>query len=200
MPKPPLAPSSKVHRLLLASPVGPLMVEHDGQAVTAIHYWLQGMHPPAGTRVEPTRDDALGWRVATQLREYFAGARRDFDLPLAPRGTEFQRRVWTALQAIPFGETRTYGDVADAIGCRAARAIGQANRRNPIPIVIPCHRVLASNGIGGYAGQDGDSKELDTKRWLLRHEGVETEAPSPCSEVLSEPHPAQESLDSGLRT
>jgi methylated-DNA-[protein]-cysteine S-methyltransferase len=167
-----LQPFRAVHRLLLASPVGPLMVEHDTAAVTAIHYWPQGMHPPAGTRVEPGRDDALGWRVAGQLREYFAGMRRDFDLPLKPEGTDFQRRVWSALRSIPFGETRTYGDVAAQIDCRAARAIGQANRRNPIPIVIPCHRVLASNGIGGYAGEAGDGKELDTKRWLLRHEGV----------------------------
>ena len=167
-----LKPSSAVKRLLLASPVGPLLVEHDGQAVRAIHYWPQGAHPPAGTRVEPTRDDALGWRVAEQLREYFAGKRRDFDLPLAVEGTEFQRRVWDALRTIPFGETRTYGDVAGQIECSAARAIGQANRRNPIPIVIPCHRVLASNGIGGYAGQAGAGEHVDTKRWLLRHEGV----------------------------
>lgn len=169
---PTLARSAPPHRLLLSSPVGPLMVEHDGEAVRAIHYWPQGAHPPAGTRVEPGRDDALGWRVAEQLREYFAGTRRDFDLPLAPEGTEFQRRVWGALCEIPYGQTRTYGEVADAIDCRAARAIGQANRRNALPIVIPCHRVLASNGIGGYAGQAGDGKELDTKRWLLHHEGA----------------------------
>jgi len=191
----PLAPSRSVHRLLLPSPVGPLMVEHDGAAVTAIHYWPQGAHPPAGTRVEPTRDDALGWAAATQLREYFAGTRRDFDLPLAPAGTDFQRRVWTSLSAIPFGETRTYGDVAAAVGCKAARAIGQANRRNPIPIVIPCHRVLASAGIGGYSGEDGDGKELDTKRWLLRHEGVDVEALSPRSHVSSGREGAGATLD-----
>jgi len=171
------------------------MVEHDGAAVTAIHYWPQGAHPPAGTRVEPTRDDALGWAAATQLREYFAGTRRDFDLPLAPAGTDFQRRVWTSLSAIPFGETRTYGDVAAAVGCKAARAIGQANRRNPIPIVIPCHRVLASAGIGGYSGEDGDGKELDTKRWLLRHEGVDVEALSPRSHVSSGREGAGATLD-----
>jgi methylated-DNA-[protein]-cysteine S-methyltransferase len=131
------------------------------------------MHPPAGTRVEPTRDDALGWAVATQLREYFAGTRRDFDLPLAPEGTEFRRRVWTALRSIPYGQTRTYGDVADQVECRAARAIGQANRNNPIPIVIPCHRVTASGGIGGYSGDGPDGKKVDVKRWLLRHEGAD---------------------------
>jgi methylated-DNA-[protein]-cysteine S-methyltransferase len=169
----PLAPSRSVHRLLLPSPVGPLMVEHDGAAVTAIHYWPQGAHPPAGTRVKPTRDDALGWRVTTQLREYFAGTRRDFDLPLAPRGTDFRNRVWDALRAIPFGETRTYRDIAAQVGQpKGMQAVGQANRHNPIPIVIPCHRVIAMNGIGGYSGEDGDGKELDTKRWLLRHEGI----------------------------
>ena len=122
-----LEPSSAVKRLLLASPVGPLLVEHDGQAVRAIRYWPQGAHPPAGTRVEPTRDDALGWRVAEQLREYFAGKRRDFDLPLAAEGTDFQRRVWAALRTIPFGETRTYGEVAATIGApRAVRAVANA--------------------------------------------------------------------------
>jgi methylated-DNA-[protein]-cysteine S-methyltransferase len=167
-----LRPSAALHRLLLASPVGPLLVEHDGAAVRRIHYWPQGMHPPAGTRVEPTRDDALGWRIAEQLREYFAGTRRDFDLSLAAEGTEFRRRVWDALRTIPYGETRTYGDVARQVGCRAARAIGQANRHNPLPIVVPCHRVLASGGIGGYAGESGEGKSVDVKRWLLRHEGV----------------------------
>jgi methylated-DNA-[protein]-cysteine S-methyltransferase len=170
--KPDLRPSATLKRLLLTSPVGPLMVEHDDSVVRAIHFWPQGAHPPAGTRVEPTRDDALGWRVAGQLRDYFAGRRRDFDLPLAPEGTEFRRRVWDALRRIPFGETRTYGQVAEMVECRAARAIGQANRNNPLPIVIPCHRVLASNGIGGYAGEGGEGKSIDRKRWLLRHEGV----------------------------
>ena len=171
--KPALQPSATLHRLLLTSPVGPLLVEHDGQAVRAIHYWPQGAHPPAGTRVEPTRDDALGWKVAQQLREYFAGARRDFDLPLAPEGTGFRKKVWAALRAIPYGETRTYADVADMVECRAARAVGQANRHNPIPIVVPCHRVLATGGIGGYAGDGPEGKNVDVKRWLLRHEGVD---------------------------
>lgn len=168
-----LAPSRAVRRLLVASPVGPLLAEYDDAALRALHFWEQGRHPPAGTRMEPSRDDALGWRIATQLREYFAGTRRGFDLPLAPEGTEFRLRVWEALRDIPFGETRTYAQVADAVGCRAARAIGQANRHNPLPIIVPCHRVLAGNGIGGYAGAAGDGKELNSKRWLLRHEGVE---------------------------
>jgi methylated-DNA-[protein]-cysteine S-methyltransferase len=170
MPKP--APE-KPHRLLLSSPVGPLLVEHDGETVHSILYWPQGDHPPAGTRVEPSRDDALGWRVAQQLREYFAGTRRDFDLPLAPRGTDFRLKVWEALREIPFGETRSYRDIAARVGApRGMQAIGQANRHNPIPIVIPCHRVVAVDGIGGYSGDGPTGKKVDTKRWLLRHEGV----------------------------
>jgi len=169
-----LAPSHTLHRLLLPSPVGPLLVEHDGRAVHAVHYWEQGAHPPAGTRVEPTRDDALGWEIARQLREYFAGTRRDFDLPLAPEGTEFRQRVWEALRTIPFGETRTYRDIAAQVGQpRGMQAIGQANRHNRIPIIIPCHRVVATTGIGGYAGEAAGGKTTDTKRWLLRHEGVD---------------------------
>jgi methylated-DNA-[protein]-cysteine S-methyltransferase len=167
-----IEPSSGVRRLLLASPVGPLLVEYADDGVRAIRFWEQGRHPPAGTRVQATRGDALGWAVAAQLREYFAGARRTFDLPLAPGGTEFRRRVWDALREIPFGETRTYRDVAEVVGCRAARAVGQANRHNPLPIVVPCHRVLAVGGIGGYSGDSGEGRGIDTKRWLLRHEGA----------------------------
>lgn len=167
-----MEPSSAVRRLLLASPVGPLFVEYGDDGVRSIRFWEQGRHPPAGTRVQASRDDALGWEVARQLGEYFRGERRAFDLPLAPEGTAFRLRVWDALRAIPFGETRTYQEVADAVECRAARAVGQANRHNPLPIVVPCHRVLAANGIGGYAGQSGAAPSLDAKRWLLRHEGA----------------------------
>ncbi len=164
-------PSDTMHRLLLTSPVGPLLVEHDGRAVHALHFWEQGKHPPAGTRIEPTRDDALGWEVARQLREYFAGTRRDFDLPLSPAGTDFQRRVWDALRAIPFGETCSYGDVAGRIGKpRGSQAVGQANRRNPIPLIVPCHRVLDSKGgISGYMGS-AEGEGIARKRWLLDHE------------------------------
>ncbi len=173
MPAPePIAPSSAVRRLLLASPVGPLLVEYGHDGVRRIRFWEQGRHPPAGTRVQASRDDRLGWEVARQLREYFAGTRREFDLPLAAEGTAFRRRVWEALRAIPFGETRRYQEVAGAVGCRAARAVGQANRHNPLPIVVPCHRVVAASGIGGYAGETGEGPTLDAKRWLLRHEGV----------------------------
>lgn len=173
MSTPRLAPRADRRRLLLASPVGPLLAEYDDAGVRALHWWPQGAHPPAGTRVQPTRDDALGWRLAEELREYFAGARRDFTVPLAPEGTEFRLRVWEALRTIPYGETRTYRDLAAMVGApKGMQAVGQANRHNPIPILIPCHRVTAVGGIGGYAGEHGAGERIDTKRHLLRLEGA----------------------------
>lgn len=156
-------------RLLLSSPVGPLLAEYDSRALRALRFWPQGAHPPAGTRDAPARDDALGRRIAAELREYFAGGRRDFSLPLEAEGTAFQRAVWDALRAIPFGETRSYGELARALGRPgASRAVGQANARNPLPIVVPCHRVLASDGgLGGYLGAWGESDAVGVKRWLL---------------------------------
>ena len=122
-----------------------------------------------GHRPEGRRDAKRCKDAAKQLGEYFAGRRREFALALAPYGTDFQLRVWRALCEIPFGAVRNYGDIANAIGQpNACRAVGQANGRNPLPIVIPCHRVLASDGsIGGY------SSGLDIKHRLLALEGVE---------------------------
>ena len=127
--------------------------------VLLINHWL-GV--PASV-ASPLLDAA-----EAQLREYFAGTRRTFDLPLAPRGTAFQQRVWAALRAIPYGETCTYGELAAAIGSpSASRAVGMANHHNPIPIVIPCHRVIGANGtLTGYAGG------LEIKRKLLALEGI----------------------------
>lgn len=168
-----LAPSATLRRLLLSSPVGPLLAEHDGEALRALRFWPQGAHPPAGTRVEPGRDDALGWSAAQQLREYFAGTRQAFDLPLALAGTPFQLRVWGALCQIPFGGTITYAELAEWVATRSARAVGQANGRNPLPIVVPCHRVLtAGGGLGGYLGAGAEGSGAAVKRWLLRREGV----------------------------
>jgi methylated-DNA-[protein]-cysteine S-methyltransferase len=115
------------------------------------------------------RDDAALEPAARQLAAYFAGERTSFDMPLDLHGTEFQRRVWQALLAIPFGETTSYGEIARRIGAPSAvRAVGGAVGRNPISIVVPCHRVVGSNGsLTGFGGG------LDRKRWLLSHEGVE---------------------------
>ena len=122
--------------------------------------------------MEGDRDgtDPLLAELARQLRAYFAGALKRFDLPLDPQGTSFQKRVWTQLQAIPFGETRSYRQVADAIGAgNAVRAVGAANGANPIPIVIPCHRVIGSGGkLVGYGGG------LELKKRLLELEGAWT--------------------------
>ena len=107
-------------------------------------------------------------RARAQLDAYFDGELTAFDLPLAPAGTAYQRRVWQALCAIPYGETRCYGDIARLAG-GSARSVGQANGRNPIPIIIPCHRVVAAGHLGGYSGGDG----IATKRALLDLESRE---------------------------
>ena len=122
-------------------------------------WWPAAVHDPGAPPLPETR---------RQLGEYLSGRRRDFDLPLDPRGTEFQRLCWEALQAIPYGETRSYGQQARIIGRpEAARAVGMANHDNPIGVIIPCHRVIGSNGsLTGYAGG------LDMKRKLLELEGV----------------------------
>ena len=107
------------------------------------------------------------------LNEYFNGTRSDFsDLALAPQGTDFQMRVWRALQQIPFGQTKSYGDIARAINNpKGVRAVGSANGKNPIPVIVPCHRVIGTNGrLTGFGGG------LPTKKWLLDHEGVSTPA------------------------
>jgi methylated-DNA-[protein]-cysteine S-methyltransferase len=163
-----------VHRLLLASPVGALLAEYAPEGVRALRFQPPGAHPPAGTRAAPTRGDAVGRQVARELEEYFAGARREFTLPLAPAGTEFQRAVWAALRRIPYGETRSYGQLAAGLGRpHASRAVGQANARNPLPIVVPCHRVLAAGGgLGGYLGDWEEGRGVAIKQYLLGLEGV----------------------------
>ena len=144
------------------TPIGELLVTagEDG-VLTGIH--LPGRHPLPETRTEWRRDDDALAPTARQLEEYFAGARTEFDLALRLEGTAFERRVWDEVAAIPFGETATYGEIARRIGHpAAARAVGRANAYNPIPIVVPCHRVIGSNGtLTGYAGG------LECKRSLL---------------------------------
>jgi methylated-DNA-[protein]-cysteine S-methyltransferase len=119
--------------------------------------------PASGTRND---GNPILAAAAAQLREYFDGQRQHFDLPLEPRGTEFQRKVWQALERIPYGQTRNYREIAEAVGTpRAVRAVGSANGRNPLPIVVPCHRVIGADGrLVGYAGG------LEVKRILLELE------------------------------
>lgn len=167
-------------RVLLTSPIGLLLLAHDGDAVTGLSFWRNGEHPPAGVRDAPAPGDALGRSAVRELQEYLCGTRRIFSVPVRPPGTAFQGRAWAALSQIPYGETRTYGQLAAALGIPGgARALGQASARNPIPILVPCHRVLASGGaIGGYAGEWGEGEAVDRKRWLLRLERPAAADPS----------------------
>lgn len=148
----------------LESPIGPLLLTGNGQALTGL---FTSLHR-SGNLIQPgwVPDEASFTQAAEQLSEYFAGARREFDLPLDPDGTEFQHRVWEQLRQIPFGETRTYGQIAKVLGDpNASRAVGLANGRNPISIIVPCHRVIGVNQkLTGYAGG------LEAKSWLLAHE------------------------------
>ncbi|MDJ0626843.1 MAG: methylated-DNA--[protein]-cysteine S-methyltransferase [Rhodobacter sp.] len=147
-----------MNRLSLDSPLGPLtLLEKDG-AVAQLDWGVSADDVPVPQALTRARD---------QLREYFDGQREAFDLPLAPRGNDFQRRFYAALIAIPFGRTRTYGELATDLGV-SPQAIGQACGANPIPILIPCHRVLAADGLGGFSGKGG----VETKVWLLKHEGA----------------------------
>jgi methylated-DNA-[protein]-cysteine S-methyltransferase len=150
------------------SPVGRLLALAKGDAITTLHM-LGAKHEPAQNAAwtdTPTLPVFLELRQ--QLSEYFDGKRKNFAVPLAPEGTDFQKAVWHALTQVPFGETRTYGQQAAMIGKpRAVRAVGAANGRNPIGIVIPCHRVIGSSGkLTGYAGG------LDKKEFLLKLEGI----------------------------
>jgi methylated-DNA-[protein]-cysteine S-methyltransferase len=136
------------------SPIGELLLASDGVALTAL-LMAETRHAPPGASDWVRRDDAAPFAEAKrQLAAYFAGERTEFDLPLAPAGTEFQRRAWAALQRIPYGETVAYGEQARRIGAPGAgRAVGLANGRNPIGIIVPCHRVIGANGqLVGYGG------------------------------------------------
>ena len=154
--------------LSIPSPIGRLTIAEEDEAIVAISWPPAGPPPLAGEAREAAGNgSALLAEAAAQLDAYFAGRLTRFDLPLAPSGSPFETRVWTAMAEIPYGETRCYGDLAATIGS-APRAVGRACGRNPIPIVIPCHRVLAKTGIGGYSGAGG----LATKRHLLALEGA----------------------------
>ncbi len=150
----------------MPSPVGELLLTATGGALTGLWMPVEVHGPPAGM----TRDDDALAGVRRQLAEYFAGERREFNLPIAPRGTPFQQLVWAELQRVRYGETITYAELAARIGrSTAIRAAGAANGRNPISIVIPCHRVIGSNGsLTGYGGG------LDAKRALLELERTGT--------------------------
>jgi methylated-DNA-[protein]-cysteine S-methyltransferase len=171
------------------SPIGRLLLTSDGTALTGLYMepseeWksidsgAEGW--PRDAAAEPLRD------AVRQLEEYFAGERRTFDLPLRPQGTAFQRRVWEALVEIPYGRTSSYGELARRIdNPGAARAVGLANNRNPLSIVVPCHRVIGADGsLTGYGGG------LERKRWLLEHEGLHAHQISGSVIVNTAPSPS----------
>jgi len=148
------------------SPIGRLRIAGNDEAIHAVSF-CEDLDLPL------TAVPAIGLLCIRQLQEYFAGARKTFDLPLQPAGTIFQQQVWQNLKQIPFGKTCSYLEVARAVsGEKVIRAVGAANGRNPLCIIVPCHRVIGSDGsLTGYAGG------LWRKEWLLRHEGVLRAAP-----------------------
>lgn len=161
-------------RLQIPSPVGVLSLTATAAGLTGLHFETARLAPPERERGGEDRQasEILG-RAQAQLIDYFAGRRRDFDLPLDLRGTRFQARVWSALREIPYGVTVSYGELARRIGVpRAVRAVGAANGRNPVAIIVPCHRVIGADGdLTGFGGG------IARKRWLLRHERATPELP-----------------------
>ena len=155
-----------MNHYVYAMPQGRMTIVDSGGAVVRIGF---GVLDVEGSALSPT---ALTNEAATQLMEYFAGKRRTFSLPLAPKGTPFQKEVWQALSSIPYGQTRSYADIAAQVGRpKAFRAVGMANNRNPIPIIIPCHRVVGSSG-----DRVGYAYGTRIKRYLLELEGIDVDA------------------------
>ena len=153
----------------IASPLGELVIASDGDALTSVRFDRHAQLAPLAQASRRDERAAVLAEAKRQLAAYFAGELREFGLPLAPRGSEFQRKVWGALAEIPFGATSTYGALARRLGApKHARAVGSANARNPLSIIVPCHRVVGASGaLTGYAGG------LARKRWLLAHEAAQ---------------------------
>jgi methylated-DNA-[protein]-cysteine S-methyltransferase len=160
------APPAYLKRI--ESPIGRIEITSDGNAITSLSIERAGSLPYDEL---DERSSKLLDLAASQLGEYFDGKRRTFELPVTPHGTDFQESIWSQLADIEWGEVRSYGELGIASGrASAGRAVGGAVGANPIPIIIPCHRVLASNSrITGYSGGNG----IPTKVWLLEHEGIE---------------------------
>lgn len=150
----------------LESPIGTLSIVADDDAHAVVEVRFANSPLQDGEGGPPDDEHPVLRQAAAELDEYFAGERTTFDVTLAPRGTAFQLAAWKALEAIPFGETVSYGDQARKLGdVNKSRAVGAANGQNPIPIIVPCHRVIGANGsLTGFGGG------LESKAWLLRHE------------------------------
>lgn len=156
----------------LASPIGELFLTSNGESLTGLYLQGQKHFPTQTPDWKEFAELDLFIEAEKQLTEYFAHQRQQFNLPLDPIGTAFQNQVWEQLRQIPYGETIAYGTLAQRIGVpTASRAVGAANGRNPIAIVVPCHRVIATNGkLTGYAGG------VDRKQWLLQHEQAKVDS------------------------
>lgn len=160
-----------MHVLSLTAPFGSIRIHWHEETLTGIDLDPAAAITDSGdSDPEWNATSAMPTLIISQLHAYFSDGSTRFELPLALSGTVFQQRVWAVLRTIPSGETRTYGEVARALGS-AARAVGQACRANPCPIVVPCHRVVAAQGLGGFSGDTSGSR-LAIKRWLLHHERV----------------------------
>lgn len=158
-------PAEREYWCELATPVGTLLLAGGAAALTRVHF--QSGPKPLQPQAHWRRDSAPFARVIEQLNEYFTAGRRAFDLPLAPAGTPFQLRVWRELRSVPYGETRSYAQFARQIGQGGARAVGLANGANPLPIIVPCHRVIGADGsLTGFGGG------LGIKHALLTLEGA----------------------------
>ena len=154
----------------MASPIGTLLLTGTKEGLTGVYMETGGTTAAVMSAVRDTKRFA---EVKRQLQEYFDGTRREFDLRLAPEGTDFQKLVWDGLRDIPYGTTVSYQELATRIGAgKAVRAVGAANGANPIPIIIPCHRVIGADGsLTGYGGG------IERKRWLLDHESGQRPLP-----------------------
>ena len=152
---------------VMQTPIDRLVLASDGSAIVGV--WMANAEPDDKRWVDRRGSDAVLDDARRELDAYFAGRLTTFSVPLAPNGTEFQRRVWSALRAIPFGTTISYATLARRVSNAAAvRAVGAANGRNPIPIIVPCHRVIGSDGsLTGFGGG------IPRKKWLLEHEGAQ---------------------------
>ena len=155
------------------SPLGPIVIESDGQAITSLRFSNEQACDTSTAQEKAGKEAATALPIIAEtiqwLDDYFAG-KRPCNVPLLnPQGTAFQKRVWTALLTIPYGETLSYGEIAQMVGCRSAQAVGQAVGRNPITLIIPCHRLIAANGqLGGYAyGTEIKKQLLELEKILL---------------------------------
>jgi methylated-DNA-[protein]-cysteine S-methyltransferase len=157
---------SEIFSAIVAAPFGAIGVRTDAGKVRELVYLPPHFH-------EKDPQDAAAEQALQQVGRYLLDPDFAFSLPLVETGSEFQRRVWDAISSIPRGTVRTYGQVAKHIGCGAPRAVGQACGANWFPLVIPCHRVTAAGGLGGFSNHDDENGfHLAVKRWLLRHEGA----------------------------